>query len=245
MKPETKERLIKEATEFHGKLDPDQVRLQQALDRINLIDKLSDSFEKSLDNLEKLEAVFDEIELSGISIFEVLSSGMPQYWGGSCQYDTIGQVVYTSEFFREHGWSFKQWTEFFGIDVTWVDVDHTGAFENAKEIVLENADDDEKEEFKQLIEEFDKKVLNKELTSVEAAYHLAMNRAWDLWSTGFHLDTLVGYDIQGVPKVKNSRGPLFNRIAQSDNYELGFGIAAMIAAEALALEATTKFGFDT
>lgn len=192
-------------------------------------------------------------------MFAEYSVGRKQYWGGSCQYETMGDVVHSRKSFA----SFDEWKERFGLRADFsealpmeeikaraielLEEDAAESVQFAKENPAWADSEGQAEEAAQLLE-FRAREFQDAREVVRWLFKLAQGRAWDLWGTVPWICELCFMEvkIEAVPEVLGTKDlPLLNMMAQDGNHGLGIALVGMMEAELLTLEDMDDFSFDT
>ena len=213
-------------------------------------------------------------QVAAVNVFAIDNNIMPfefwgqqskhEYWGGSCQYETIGQVFYSRINLKHLPW--EDWQEVFGVTATW-----TYVVVNARSTVMELIEEqiEEQQEYyddhmnglmdgstsqkdvdyhkKGLDEAKAQKVKYEAMDEIrlQEGFQIAMDLAWDLWSA---LPSLLGQvkDLEIEMGVKSPTfGPVFNMMAQSENYELGVMAVVLLETGLITEDEAGAWGFDT
>lgn len=188
--------------------------------------------------------------------FNHLGGGYKQYWGGSCQYEGIGDVFYSRIHLRHI--PFPEWCDALQVKCTWREqADPREALEEFISLGIE-----EEAQYYEGMSEHDRvwvdeeradaeklrSLLKQELTLqevVEALFKYTQEAAWDLWSAGPAIADTVLKDLEISTISAPGFGPLLNVLCQNDNYSIGIYLVALLEAGLLTEEFANTFDFDT
>ena len=230
----------------------EEIRDTQEKAEIVQWNQLCDDIEKFLGDSPTVEQLANAINIvagRGVQPFAFFGFRGKEYWGGSCQYATIGDVFYSRVNLRDL--SFEEWQRLFRVKVSWKaannDVKNAIAqiYQDELDYQQANPEDTDEED----AEELEQKIAQLEVmerVSVQEGFMIGCHSAWDLWSAipEMTCNAIKGLEVE-VTEKSPTWGPVLNVMAQSENYELGLMCVALLETGLITVEDTEQWSFDT